>query len=136
MPKTVKIYHKEYQVIDFDPDQYVTHEPEGFFEQLKGQPYEEQIKYYNYNCSYERSRIYAGGEETGPGPNQYGGNIQDLTNVDAVVINQDDVIVGFRIGGEIMMAGYAYYYETEDNNGAGYKTYSESESLTCIVVKK
>ena len=25
--------------------------------------------------------------------------------------------------------------EVEENNGAGYKTYSESESLTCIVVK-
>lgn len=135
MCKKVRIYDKEYVVINFDKDKYVTHEPEGFFDQLKGKPYEEQIKYYNYNFSYERSRVYAGGEETGPGPQQYGGNITSLSSCDAIVVNEDDVIVGFRIGGSIMMAGYAYYYETEENNGAGYKTYSESESLTCIVIK-
>lgn len=135
MDKKVQIYGKEYLVLAYNSEMGQTHEPDGFFAQLKGKPYEEQIKYYNYNFSYERSRIYAGGDKTGTGPQQYGGNITKFDYIDAIVINDDDVIIGFRINGFIALAGYAYYYETEDNNGAGYKTYSESESLTCIVVK-
>ena len=79
--------------------------------------------------------MYAGGDETGTGPHQYGANISKLDYVDAIIVNDKDVIVGFRIRGSITLAGYAYSYEVEENNGAGYKTYSESESLTCIVVK-
>ena len=135
MENKVKIYGKEYLVIKFDKEKYVTHEPEGFFEQLKGLPFEEQIKRYNYNRSYERSRVYAGGDVTGPGPTQYGGNIVNIKSCDAIVVNDDNIIVGFRIGGSILTAGYTYYYEEEENNGAGYKVYSESESLTCILVK-
>ena len=135
MNKKVKIYGKEYVVINHNKEEYPTHEPEGFFEQLKGKSYEEQIKRYNYNFSYEKSRVYAGGDVTGPGPTQYGGNIVNIDSCDAIVINEDNVIVGFRIKGSILTAGYTYYYEEEENNGAGYKTYSESESLTCILLK-
>ena len=52
MNKKVKIYDKEYFVLEFDSEMGKTHEPEGFFEQLKGKSYEEQVKYYNYNYSY------------------------------------------------------------------------------------
>ena len=136
MNKKVKIYDKEYDVLIFNPEMGKTDEPDGFFDQLKGKPYEEQIKYYNYNYSYQKSRIYAGGEETGPGPYQYGGNITEYDSIDAIVINEEDIIVGFRKDGSIILAGYTYYYEEEENNGAGYKTYSESESLTCIVIRR
>ena len=78
MVKKVKIYGKKYLVLEFNSEMGKTHEPEGFFEQLQGKPYEEQVKYYNYNYSYERSRVYAGGDETGTGPHQYGGNIAKL----------------------------------------------------------
>ena len=135
MNKKVKIYGKKYLVLEFNSKMGRTYEPEGFFERLKGKPYEEQVKYYNYNYSYERSRVYAGGDETGTGPYQYGGNISKLNYIDAIIVNDKDVIVGFRIRGSITLAGYADSYEVEENNGAGYKTYSESESLTCIVVK-
>ena len=96
------------------------------------------MAYYNYSFRYESSRVYAGGEETGTGPHKYGGNIMECTGINGLIIKEDEnIIVGVTFNnGDYMLAGQTDYWETEDNNGAGYKTYSESESLTCIMVKK
>lgn len=136
----IKIQDKEFDIVKYDEDRFgpLNTQPEGFFEQLKGKPFEEQIAYYRYTFSYERTRVYAGGDETGTGPHKYGGNLLSSSSVTGLIVKEDEnLVVGVMLGEtDYMLAGRAYSWETEDNNGAGYKTYSESESLTCIMVKK
>ena len=138
--KTIEIAGRVFDLVKYEEERFgpLNTQPEGFFEQLKGKPLEEQVAYYRYSSSYERTRVYAGGEETGTGPHKYGGNIAECNSVTGLIIKEDEnLVVGVMLGeSDYMLAGRCYSWETEDNNGAGYKTYSESESLTCIMVEK
>lgn len=135
----ITIEGKEFDIVKYDEERFgkLDTQPEGFFEQLKDKPLQEQIAYYHYSFSYERTRIYAGGEETGTGPHRYGGNLLSCDSVTGLIVKEDEnIVVGVMLGeNDYMLAGRCYSWETEDNNGAGYKTYSESESLTCIMVE-
>ena len=135
---TIKAFGRTYKRVPYDPKKHGELDaPEGFFDQLRGKSFEEQMKQYSFNGCYESSRVYAGGDVTSAGPCCYGGNIGKLPDVVGLLVNDEDIVVGIvKKSGACYPAGYTYYWESEDNNGAAYKCYSESTSLTCILLKQ
>ena len=135
---TLLVYYdgeKTYTIEEYD-DEFPKTAPEGFFDQLKGKPISEQLKYYRVTTSVESCLIYAGEENGGEKEWGYGHGVEDETEC---LFAKDGIVVGILIkyyeGTTTLLAGESVLEEYEDNNGAGYKSSSYRTTLACIIVK-
>ncbi len=110
--------------------------PAGFIEKIKDLPVEKQVEYFRVVegcCRGER----AYGMSSINSSYSSARKLEDSSYCHAAIV-KDGLIVGILSHSECCseFAAYPhepyYVYSTEDNNGAGYKTYDEYMTLVCV----
>lgn len=115
--------------------------PEGFLEQLKNKPLEEQMGYYRIVETAHYSRT-AYGEITRENCHRFGYALEDYPGLQALVV-EDGVLLGACIkpynpyGYPWGVPAFPYHdictYYASDNNGSGSKDREDYAHLCCVV---
>lgn len=114
--------------------------PAEFIAAIKALPVEEQIEHFRLVEGFSRGERAYGVESVN---SQYSSakKLTESSYCHAVLV-KDGVIVGILTHSECCSEFAAYpnetyfIYSTEDNNGAGYKTYDEYMTLICVLDEK
>ena len=111
--------------------------PEEFIQAMQGKTVEEQIGHFRLIEGYSRGERAYGREEVNS-QYSYAKGLEDSSYCHAVIV-KDGLVVGILTHSDYC-SEFAVYpnetyciYSTEDNNGAGYKTYEEYMTLICVV---
>ena len=126
------------KIVEYDKEKHgeIVPAPADFIEKIKALPINEQIKHFRVveGC-YRGERAY--GVSSVTSSYSSASTLEKSPYCQGVIV-KDGLVVGILSSSDCCseFAAYPhqpyYVYSTEDNNGAGYKTYDEYMTLICV----